>query len=518
VVEEALEDQHRRHLVHGLLPVPPPHATFDQGTRRFRGGEALVPLVDGKPEGAAEVGGEGLHLLRLRSQRPVEAAWEAHHDLRDPVLAHERPYCLHVLARADAGERGEAAGDRRGLVGECYTDPNVAHVEAEDTHADEYNAALLKYRILHELGAGGMGTVFKGLLVGQAGFQRPLVIKQVRNPAPDQLRMFVEEARRYALLDHENIGRIFDFEEVRGEPCIILEYIDGWTVVELLERHCRESQPPDVELSVFIASRVCRALQYVFERAAIVHRDISPSNIMMTSEGTVKLIDFGIATRSGTRDSALTGKPSYMAPEMVVELRADHRSDIFSLGAVLFEMLTLERLFRGKTAPDVLEQVVGGHIARVRDRNPAVPKEVAAIVDRALQRDPDRRFPSAAAMGDACEHYLYDKGYGPTNLTLKRHLAALFPSERPATVDDSQSFPAVQPTLIPISDGPTPQSRATAPIDGVTRVSPAATGYTRVVTERPAMARRTAKLRSKTAKLPSTRKLPKTRRTKRPRG
>ena len=92
---------------------------------------------------------------------------------------------------------------------------------------------------------------------------------------------------------------------------------------------------------MFIASRVCRALQYVFERSAIVHRDVSPSNIMMTREGTVKLIDFGIATRSGTRDSSLTGKPAYMAPEMVVELRADNRSDLFSLGAVLFEMLTL---------------------------------------------------------------------------------------------------------------------------------------------------------------------------------
>ena len=239
----------------------------------------------------------------------------------------------------------------------------------------------MKYRILHELGAGGMGTVFKGLLVGQGGFQRPLVIKQVRNPAPDQLRMFVEEARRYALLDHENIGRIFDFEEVRGEPCIILEYIDGWTVVELLERQRQQSEAPDIELCVFIISRVCRALQYVFERAAIVHRDISPSNIMMTSEGTVKLIDFGIATRSGTRDSTLTGKPSYMAPEMVVELRADHRSDLFSLGAVLFEMLTLERLFRGKDASEVLESVVAGHIPRVRDRNPAVPREVAAILE-----------------------------------------------------------------------------------------------------------------------------------------
>jgi eukaryotic-like serine/threonine-protein kinase len=388
----------------------------------------------------------------------------------------------------------------------------------------------LKYRILHELGAGGMGTVFKGLLVGQGGFQRPLVIKQVRNPAPDHLRMFVEEARRYALLDHENIGRIFDFEEVRGEPCIILEYIDGWTVVELLERQRQQSEPPDIELCVFIISRVCRALQYVFERAAIVHRDISPSNIMMTSEGTVKLIDFGIATRSGTRDSTLTGKPSYMAPEMVVELRADHRSDIFSLGAVLFEMLTLERLFRGKDASEVLESVVAGHIPRVRDRNPAVPREVAAILERSLQRDPERRFPSAAAMGEACEHFLYDKGYGPTNLTLKRYLAGLFPTVRPERPDAEERFPSVESTLIPIGDGPTPPSRSTGPVDGVTRVASAGAGHTRVVTERPNRGRRAAKVVGKgfpltttrklppTARLPATRRVPRARKRAAPRG
>src|SRR5512144_787202 len=144
-----------------------------------------------------------------------------------------------------------------------------------------------------------MGTVRKGLLLGEAGFQRPIVVKQLRNPDPEHLRLFVEEARRYAVLDHENIGRILDFERVDGELCIILEYIDGRS---------------PVELRVFIASRVCRALQYVYEKARIVHRDVSPSNVMMTREGTVKLIDFGIAARSGTRESYLAGKPSYMAP------------------------------------------------------------------------------------------------------------------------------------------------------------------------------------------------------------
>ncbi|HVO13033.1 MAG TPA: serine/threonine-protein kinase [Vicinamibacteria bacterium] len=305
-----------------------------------------------------------------------------------------------------------------------------------------------KYRMLQELGAGGMGTVRKGLLLGQAGFQRPIVVKQLRNPEPEHLRLFVEEARRYAVLDHENIGRILDFERVDGELCIILEYIDGWSLVQYLDRHRELGCLPDVELSVFVVSRVCRALQYVFEKARIVHRDVSPSNVMMTSEGTVKLIDFGIAARSGTRESYLAGKPSYMAPEMVLEMRADQRSDLFSLGTVLFEMLTGERLFGGENTPEVLERVVTAEIPRPSGHNPAVPEAVEAILARALERQPARRYASAAEMGEACEHFLYDKGYGPTNLTLKHYLLSLF---RPvgSAADDAEAH---EPTLVPISD------------------------------------------------------------------
>ena len=303
-----------------------------------------------------------------------------------------------------------------------------------------------------------MGKVYKGHLIGQSGFQRPIVIKQLRHSDdPGHVKLFVEEARRYAVLDHENIGRIFDFEMVDGQLCIIFEYIDGWTLIEYLERHKDLSSLPDIEFSVFIASRVCRALQYVFERSAIVHRDISPSNIMMTREGTVKLIDFGIATRSGTRDSSLTGKPAYMAPEMVVELKADNRSDVFSLGAVLFEMLTLNRLFQGDTTARVLEQVVAGHHASPRAYNANIPDDVMALLRTALQRDPGKRFASAGAMGQACEHFLYDKGYGPTNLSLKEYLCTLFPGAGDIPSDDLEpDFPAVEKDLLPISDGLTP--------------------------------------------------------------
>jgi serine/threonine-protein kinase len=310
-----------------------------------------------------------------------------------------------------------------------------------------------KYKVLEELGAGGMGKVFKGLLIGQAGFQRPIVIKKLRDAGdPGHVQLFVDEARRYAVLDHENIGRIFDFERVAGERSIILEYIDGWSLIEYLERHKELKQLPDVELSVFIVSRVCRALQYVFEKAAIVHRDVSPSNIMMTREGTVKLIDFGIATRSGTRDSSLSGKPAYMAPEMVVELRADNRSDLFSLGTVFFEMLTGERLFSGQTTAEILEQVIAGQNPSPRTFNPGIADGVMGILRRALQRDATRRYANAGEMGQACEHFLYDKGYGPTNLTLKQHLHELFPGDAPAPVADG-GFPVIEPTLIPITDG-----------------------------------------------------------------
>jgi len=306
-----------------------------------------------------------------------------------------------------------------------------------------------KYTIVQELGAGGMGRVYKGVLVGQAGFQRPIVVKKLRDAQePGHVKLFVEEAARYAVLDHDNIGRMYDFERVSGELCIILEWIDGWSLVEFLERHRELKRLPDVDLSVFIVSRVCRALQYVFERSAIVHRDVSPSNIMMTREGTVKLIDFGIATRSGTKDSSLTGKPAYMAPEMVLDLRADSRSDLFSLGAVFFEMLTLERLFKGQTPAEILEQVLSGRVPSPRERNTAIPEGVMAILRKALQRDPAQRYSSAGEMGQACEHHLYDEGYGPTNLALKRYLSGLFPIEA-HTSDEVMSLSA---DLIPVEE------------------------------------------------------------------
>lgn len=313
-----------------------------------------------------------------------------------------------------------------------------------------------KYVLEQELGAGGMGRVYRARLIGEAGFERPVVMKKLLDATDLSLiSLFVDEARRYAVLDHENIGRIFDFERVDDDLCIVLEYIDGWSLSEFIDRHILLDRLPPAEIVVFIVSRVCRALQYVYERAAIVHRDVSPSNIMMTREGTVKLIDFGIAASSGTKSENLVGKPAYMAPEVIASLNMDNRSDVFSLGAVFYEMLTLDRLFKGSTAEETLIEVVSGIMRSPRERNPDVPQPVVEILAKTLERRLERRYSSAADLGAACEHWLYDKGYGPTNLTLKEYLSVLFGPAYATPTGAGPTFPNIELSMYPIIEGET---------------------------------------------------------------
>jgi serine/threonine-protein kinase len=150
---------------------------------------------------------------------------------------------------------------------------------------------------------------------------------------------------------------------------------------------------------------------------------------------------------------------------MIVELRADNRSDLFSLGAVFYEMLAGDRLFKGDSTSAVLEQVVAGTVPSPRAENPEIPDAVLEILKRALEREPTKRFASAAEMGQACEHFLYDKGYGPTNLALKQYLGELFPAEAAAPADvGAEAFPALEPTLIPIGDSQTRPPDDTTPV------------------------------------------------------
>jgi serine/threonine-protein kinase len=266
-----------------------------------------------------------------------------------------------------------------------------------------------RYRVLESLGVGGMGEVFRARLTGSAGFQRDVVLKRLhaRNAADGDLAtMLADEARLLGFLRHPNVVQALDFHEDAGERYLVLEYVEGVPLSHVL-RDGRDVPPAIV---AFLGREVCRALDYVHGvRAAdgtpleIVHHDVTPSNIMLTNEGAVKLLDFGMARFTHARyvpaAGLVKGKPSYLAPEQLRGVGAvDGRADLFSLGIVMHELLTGARLFRGDDDLATLRQIGEKPIVPPSKTRAGVPRALDRIVMRALERDPDRRYASAAAM------------------------------------------------------------------------------------------------------------------------
>lgn len=269
--------------------------------------------------------------------------------------------------------------------------------------------SIPRYRVLESLGAGGMGEVFKARLTGTAGFQRDVVLKRLhtRNADDDQLAtMLADEARLLGFLRHPNVVQALDFYEEAGQRFLVLEYIEGVPLSHVL-RDGRDVPPAVV---AFLGREVCRALDYVHGvRAAdgtplqVVHHDVTPSNIMLTNEGVVKLLDFGLARFTHARHVAtaglVKGKPAYLAPEQLRSGQAvDGRADLFSLGIVMHELLTGVRLFRGDDDLATLRQVGEKPIVAPSKTRAGVPRALDRIVMRALERDPERRYASAAEM------------------------------------------------------------------------------------------------------------------------
>jgi serine/threonine protein kinase len=269
-----------------------------------------------------------------------------------------------------------------------------------------------RYELLEPLGVGGMAEVFKARTFGPGGFERQVVIKQIQ-PAhaadPDFVRMFIEEAKIMALLHHPNVVQVYDFAEDEGAPFLALEYIDGLSVSRVLRvlRDTGRQMPPAI--AAYVGREICRALDYVHNlsdargaRLRIVHRDVTPSNIMLTSSGGLKLLDFGVAKSRGseglTRAGTVKGKPAYLAPEQLDGRKIDGRADLFALGIVLHEMLSLQSLFAGDRDVATLRRIREMPIPPPSARRPEVPPALDAVVLRALERDPGRRYTTAAEM------------------------------------------------------------------------------------------------------------------------
>ncbi len=282
---------------------------------------------------------------------------------------------------------------------------------AADVAAEEQFGPYLVYE---RLGVGGMATVHRALERGIEGFERMVALKRLLPHLAEDasfIKSFVREAKLASLLNHVNIVQIFELGRVGAEYFISMEYIDGKDIRRIL-RHARKvTGPPPLHITIGILLQLCEALDYAHGKTdddghplGLVHRDVSPSNLLLTTAGHLKVIDFGIAKAQSsqlrTQTGRVKGKLAYMAPEAIAGKDLDSRSDVFAAGVIAHELLTARPLFASKNEYQTLLKVQRGDILAPSSYNPQCTPELDAIVLKALERDPDTRYPSASAMRD----------------------------------------------------------------------------------------------------------------------
>lgn len=281
-----------------------------------------------------------------------------------------------------------------------------------------------EYELSFKLATGGMAEIYV------ARRKRPVadrdnivVIKRILPHLADEprfVRMFRDEARLARLLDHENVCHVYEFGDVGETYYLAMEYLHGVPFSSLMRHSAKNQEYLDVRLIVGILQQVCRGLHYAHELHGddgaplnLVHRDLSPPNILVTESGVAKVLDFGVAKARGasdkTRTGTIKGKNSYMSPEQVRGKVVDRRSDVFALGILLFESLTTRRLFKAETDFLVFQMITSESLPDIAERRPDLPPELVAVVNRALAQERDDRFASVAelslALGEAIKPY-----------------------------------------------------------------------------------------------------------------
>ena len=276
-----------------------------------------------------------------------------------------------------------------------------------------------RYELLERISVGGMAEVFKGRVSGAAGFEKIVAIKRILPHLSDDqefIGMFVDEAKLSANLNHSNIGQVFEFGKIESRYFIAMEYIHGKDCRRIQDYFRSFSKSMPVPMAIRIMLEVCSALEYAHSKRddagrplGIVHRDVSPQNVLISYEGAVKLIDFGIAKAlsrsSKTSTGNLKGKYGYMSPEQVEGEELDGRSDIFAAGTVLYELVSGQRLFSSDSELGTLELVRKADVPPPSRTNPAVPKGLDAIILKALARRTADRFQRAEEMHEALERF-----------------------------------------------------------------------------------------------------------------
>jgi serine/threonine-protein kinase len=294
-----------------------------------------------------------------------------------------------------------------------------------------------RYTITERLDQGGMAEVFRGVAESMEGFKKNVAIKRILPSLTKNqkfISMFLDEARLSLFLQHANIVQVFDISRTPDNAYfLVMEYVDGCNLKGLIERQKQKNKRIEPAHAIYLMMECCKALSYAHglenpetnEPLGIVHRDISPPNILLSKQGEVKLVDFGLAKANSQIESTdpgvVKGKFSYLSPEAASGIEVDHRADVFAVGIILWELLTGRRLFYGDTDYQTVEQVRQARVPSIAALNPEVEAELEGVVRKALAREPDERYQNAADLADALAQYLFSRRMKVTS----RDIAAL---------------------------------------------------------------------------------------------
>jgi len=290
---------------------------------------------------------------------------------------------------------------------------------------------------------GGMAELFLARTIGPSGFEKLVVLKKILpNFAenPRFVRLFLDEAKLAASLDHPHIAHVYDLGTVDGSYFFTMEYLHGQDVRSLLQRSVRAATQLPIEHAVQIARNIASALHYAHERRGtegklldVVHRDVSPANIVVSYDGAVKLLDFGVAKAATstvkTRTGTLKGKVAYMSPEQARGASIDRRSDVFSLGIVLWEMVATRRLFKGDNDLATIQMIINEPAPDVSSFRADCPLELERITARALAKDPKDRYQTAQDLQLDLEELARETKLGQSSVALSAHMSRLFADE-----------------------------------------------------------------------------------------
>jgi eukaryotic-like serine/threonine-protein kinase len=260
--------------------------------------------------------------------------------------------------------------------------------------AFDTNQTVGEYHIVDFIGVGGMGEVYRAM---HSKIGRVAAVKVLTQATQTSgfVQRFFNEARIQASLQHPNVATLYDFCEVQGQPCIIMEYVDGETIAERIAAY---RAPLPLSETVYVFEKVCEAIDYI-HRHGVIHRDIKSNNIKISSEGKIKLLDFGIAKGQGTQQltqvGSVIGTLQYLAPELIRGGMADASGDIWALGVLLYEMVTGRVPFDADTVGDLCDRIGRVQYTPPAQLNPSVPREVAAVITRCLRKNPQERYRTA---------------------------------------------------------------------------------------------------------------------------